>query len=370
MSELPKEQKSLHRQRLLFLLFGGAMAIILLVIGGYGLMEFMDSPEFCGQICHVEMYPEWVTYQESAHSRVSCTECHVGSGASYLVKSKISGIPLLFATVFHTYDPPITTPVHDLRPARGTCEECHWPERFAGDLVRTYTTHVKDENNTPDEKTIVFKVGGGQSEVAEGIHWHIGAELWYLPLDDKRQEIAWVGVEDNDGNLKTFINPSSADQATSERINAEKRLMDCIDCHNRATHIFSSPEELIDKALAQGQIDRGLPYIKREGLKALYPINPTLQQATDKVEAIANFYSNSYPQIYTEKAAEIDRAIEELKQIAVLTTFPTMNVTWETHLNNVSHQGCARCHGKLVAETGDLEGEDIDDSCTLCHYFL
>ncbi len=369
MPESVKEQKRLHRQRLLFLLISGAAAIILLVIGSYGLLEFMDSSEFCGKLCHVEMYPEWVTYQESPHSRVTCSECHVGSEASYLVQSKLSGIRLIFATIFHTYDPPITTPVGDLRPARYTCEQCHWPERFAGDLVRTYTTHVKDENNTPDERTIVFRVGGGQFKVAEGIHWHIGVELWYLPLDDKRQEIAWVGVLDSSGNLETFINPNSADQATSERINAEKRLMDCIDCHNRATHIFSSPEELIDKALAQGQIDRSLPYIKREGLNALDPINPTLEQATDKVEAIADFYSASYPQIYAEKAAEIDDAIEQLKQIAVLTTFPTMKVNWETHLNNISHKGCSRCHGKLVAEPGDDEVESIDDGCTLCHYF-
>jgi len=371
MPESTEEHRKLHRRRLLFLLFGGAVAMILLVIGSYDLLEFMDSPAFCGQLCHVEHHPEWVTYQESPHSRVSCAECHIGSGASYLVKSKVSGVPQIWATLFHTYDRPFDSPVTDLRPARDTCEQCHRPERFAGDIVRYYTTHLEDENNTPDEKVIGFKVGGGQSEKADGIHWHIGAELWYLPLDDKLQEIAWIGVIDNDSDMETFVNPDSADQATPERINADKRLMDCIDCHNRATHIFYSPEELIDKALAQGQIDRSLPYIKREGLNALDPVNSTLEQAMDKVEAIADFYSDSYPLITTEKATELDKAIERLKQIAVLTTFPTMTVTWETHLDNVSHEGCSRCHGKLVAESGDDEiGPTIASSCTLCHYFL
>jgi nitrate/TMAO reductase-like tetraheme cytochrome c subunit len=370
MPESTEEHKRLHRRRLLFLLFGGAIAMVLLVIGAYDLLEFMDSSEFCGRLCHVEMYPEWTTHQESPHSRVTCAEGHVGSGASYLVQSKISGAPLIWATVFHTYDPPIETPVTNLRPARYTCEQCHRPERFAGALVRYYTTYLEDENNTPNEKTVGFKVGGGQPEIAGGIHWHIGAQLWYLPLDDEREEITWVGVIDSSGNQDTFVDPDKAEQITSELIEAEKRLMDCIDCHNRATHIYESPEDLIDKALLQGSIDSGLPYVKREGLKALDPVNPSLEQATEKVEAIADFYSEQYPQIYAEKAEEIDEAIEELKQIAVLTTFPTMKITWETYPNFASHEGCSRCHGTLAAETGDNEGQLIDNSCNLCHDFF
>ncbi|MBT7289991.1 MAG: cytochrome C, partial [Chloroflexi bacterium] len=204
MPESAETHKRLHRKRLLYLLSGGAIAIVLLVIGAYDLLEFMESPEFCGQLCHVEMYPEWVTYQDSTHSEVTCAECHVGSGASYLVKSKISGVPLIFATLFHTYDTPVETPVHDLRPARDTCEQCHRPERFTGDLIRYYANYAEDEANTPETSSIGFKVGGGQSEVASGIHWHIGAELWYLPLDDERQEIAWVGVTDSNGDIETF----------------------------------------------------------------------------------------------------------------------------------------------------------------------
>ena len=89
----------------------------------------------------------------------------------------------------------------------------------------------------------------------------------------------------------------------------------------------------------------------------------------DKVEAIADFYSDSYPEINAAKA--INEAIEELKRIAGLTTFPVMQVTWETHLDNLSHEGCSRCHGKLVPEIGDdAVGPPISEGCTLCHYFL
>ncbi|MFC1847650.1 NapC/NirT family cytochrome c [Chloroflexota bacterium] len=363
-----------RRTKLVFLMTAGAIGIMLLVMGTYQLVEFMDSTAFCGRLCHDVMYPQYTAYQVSPHSSVTCSECHVGSGADYLVKSKLSGIPLILTTITKTYERPIPTPVENLRPARETCEQCHRPERFAGDIVRIHTTFLTDEYNTLKVDTRIMHVGGGEAEVARDSHWHIAANVWYLALDEKRQEIAWVGVEDGAGKLETeYIDHARKAEVTTERIQKEKRLMDCIDCHNRATHIFHSPVELIDLALLQGKIDDTLPYIKREGLKALDPPNPSLTQAITKVEAIKEFYSVSYPQIYMEKGPAIDRAIEELKEIARLTTFPDMKVSWTTYIDNSSHlqsPGCLRCHGKLLATTGDKEGKTIDAGCNSCHSIL
>jgi nitrate/TMAO reductase-like tetraheme cytochrome c subunit len=360
------------REKLIFLMSAGAIGIVLLVIGGYQLVEFTDSTAFCGRLCHQVMYPEYTAYQASPHSRVLCSECHVGSGADYLVRSKISGIPLIYTTITGTYDRPIPTPVTNLRPARETCEQCHRPERFSGDLVRTHTTYATDEANTATTDTRVLRVGGGETEVASGIHWHIAAKVWYLPLDEKRQEIGWVGVEATDGQLTEYIDPAKAGEITAQRIASEKRLMDCIDCHNRATHIFQSPEDLIDEELTEGRIDNSLPYIKREGIKALDPANPSLDVASAKVEAIRDFYRTTYPQVYQQKQSAIEAAIVELKEVARLTTFPDMKVTWTTYVDNAGHQhgpGCFRCHGKLVATSGATKGQAIDAGCNSCHYF-
>ena len=361
-----------QRKKLIFLMFAGAVGIILLVVGGYQLVEFTDSTAFCGRLCHQVMYPEYTVYQASPHSRVLCSECHVGSGAGYLVKSKISGIPQIIAVLSGDYERPISTPVENLRPARETCEQCHRPERFAGDLVRVHTTYAIDEANTEQVDTRVLRVGGGETEVARDIHWHIAAMVWYLALDEQRQEIGWVGVEDSQGELIQYIDSDKAADITPQRIEEEKRLMDCMDCHNRATHIYRSPEELIDMALARGKIDKSLPFIKREGLNALDPPNPSLAQAIATVEDIKEFYRTSYPQIYQEKEPAIDEAIKELKEIARLTIFPDMKVSWKTYPDNIAHQespGCFRCHGKLVATTGDQKSEVIDAVCNSCHYF-
>jgi nitrate/TMAO reductase-like tetraheme cytochrome c subunit len=370
--EKSMDDRQRHLRKLLFLIVSGAIVIILMVVFVYQFVEFTDSTAFCGQLCHEVMYPEYTAYQASTHSRVTCAECHVGSGADYLVRSKLSGIPLVFSTITGDYDRPIPTPVENLRPARETCEQCHRPERFAGDLVRQHTTYQADEANTEKVDIRVLRVGGGEDEVAQDIHWHVAAKVWYLALDRQRQDIGWVGIENNNGELIEYVDKSKTSQFDDERIGSEKRLMDCMDCHNRATHIFQSPEELIDSALKQGKIDKSLPYMKREGLNALVPVNSSLEAAEVKIEAIKEFYQASYPDIYGAKQAEIEKAMAELKEIARLTTFPRMKVDWNTYVDNSGHSkfpGCFRCHGKLVATTGSNIDKPIDADCDSCHYF-
>ena len=356
-------------------MFAGAIAIIFLVIGSYQLIEFMDSPVFCGRLCHQVMYPEYTTHQTSPHSSVTCAECHVGRGADYLVRSKLSGLPLVFATMLGNYQRPIPTPVKNLRPARDICEECHRPGKFSGDVVRVHTTYLADEQNTARVDSRILRVGGGEIGTAHDIHGHIDGNVWYLPMDEKRQQIGWIGIEDETGKLVAeYIDPEKSAELIHDdpqRIENEKRLLDCMDCHTRVTHIFQSPEELIDTGLLQGTIDRGLPFIKREGLKALDPPNPSLAQATARVEAIREFYATSYPAIYVSHGRLIETAIIELKEIARLTTFPDMKVNWNTYIDNAGHMkspGCFRCHGKLVAITGAKRGQVIPASCELCHY--
>lgn len=366
------EEQRLRRSKLVFLMVAGAIGIMFLVIGVYQLVTFMDSTAFCGKLCHGVMYPEYTVYQSSPHSSVTCAECHVGSGADYLVKSKLSGIPLIITTLTGSYDRPIPTPVKNLRPARETCEQCHRPSMFFGDVVLTHTTFAQDAANTATTDTRILRVGGGQTEVAKDIHWHVASEVWYLPLDAKRNDIAWVGVVDKNGQVTEYYNMSEVGQVTNDRVQKEARLMDCIDCHNRATHVFRSPEELIDDAMLQGLIDPSLPYIKREAMQALGTSAASLDEAFAKVEAIQNFYKTNYPDLANYKQTQIASAINQLKTVATLTTFPNMKVDWTSYPDNVSHidsPGCMRCHGKLVATSGPQQGQTVGADCTLCHYF-
>ena len=314
------------------------------------------------------MEPEYTAYQNSTHAKVPCVECHVGSGTNYLVRSKATGIPLVIATVLDTYDRPIRSPVDDLRPARSTCEHCHWPEKFTQDRVRVYERYAPDEENTREVTVQVFNMGGGAK--AQGVHWHIASDLWYLPLDEGRQEIGWAQVRGSNGKITEYVNPSRKAELTPERIEGDKRFFDCIDCHNRATHDFKSPNELLNSAMTVAEIDPGLPFIKREGLRVLDPSTQSLDEARAKADALESFYRESYPEAGSYDPQKLEEAIETLKRLTELTVFPHMGVTWQTHLDNLSHSGCFRCHGVLVPSEGQDESEPIDASCTLCHYEL
>ena len=373
--------------------------MIVVGLGAYEFIAATESAVFCGKLCHTPMYPEYTTYQASPHSIVPCSDCHVGAGSYNLVSSRARGIPQIYETITGRYERPIPSPVRNLRPARETCEKCHTPSKFTGFLVQTDTTFNTDEANTKQTSTIVLKVGGGSSGVASGIHWHTAARVWYLPLDAKRLQIGWVGVE-KDGVLTEYMDPAAAGSITPERIEAEKRLMDCVDCHNRATHIFRSPDELIDRAMEEGTIDGGIPFIKREALNAIGSPSPSLEDAYTRVGAVGNFYRDNYAQYYAGNRSDIDNALVELEEIARLTTFPEMRVDWNTHADHSGHnrppdqllaglniafdnwrtnqsEGCFRCHGKLVpanaasaAAAGVSPGAPLDADCNLCHYSL
>src|SRR5678815_1342365 len=153
-------------------------------------IEFMDSPQFCGQVCHTVMEPEFVAYQDGPHSRVRCVDCHIGPGASWFVKSKLDGTRQVIAVMRGTYSRPIPSPVHDLRPARDTCEQCHWPQKFLGDRPLVRTKSSDDEKNTRLTTVLVMKLGGRGANGANGIHGrHLdgSARVAYATADPKRQ---------------------------------------------------------------------------------------------------------------------------------------------------------------------------------------
>ncbi len=198
-----------HRGAFAFLLSFVVAFIGLSVVGSYQAYEFTDSVQFCGQLCHSVMHPEFTAYQLSPHARVGCVDCHVGSGATWYVKSKLSGARQVLAVAFDTYPRPIPTPVHNLRPAAQTCEQCHWPRKFYGAQLKVFTYYASDEKNTPRQIRMLIKTGGGDPATGapEGIHWHmnISNEITYVSSDEKRQVIPYVRVRDMQGRVIEYF---------------------------------------------------------------------------------------------------------------------------------------------------------------------
>ena len=344
-------------------------------VGSYKAYEFTDSVQFCGQLCHTVMHPEFVAYQASPHARVACVECHVGSGASWYVKSKLSGARQVYYTALGTFPRPIPTPVHNLRPAPDTCEQCHWPKKFWGAQLKVFTHYGDDEQNTPRVIRLLIKTGGGDPALGQaggGIHWHmnIANKITYFATDEQRQVIPWVRVEDQQGHVTEYVAKDSP--PTQAQIdNANKRRMDCIDCHNRPTHIYVPPDLSVDRSITGHTIDASLPYIKQQGVQVLTADYKTTDEAEQKIaDGINKFYEAKYPQIASSKAESVKAAVAELQRIYRTTFFPEMKVNWKTHPNNIGHfysQGCFRCHdGNHVSKNGKVISKD----CNSCHTVL
>ena len=339
--------------------------------GSYRAFEYTESVAFCGQTCHTVMKPEFMAYQAGAHARVRCVDCHVGSGAGWYARSKLSGAYQLYSVTFNKYSRPITTPVHNLRPAPETCEQCHWPEKFFGAQLKTFSHYAYDEKNTLRETRMLINVGGGSPETGQvaGIHWHmnIGNEVTYIATDDHRQVIPWVRIKDRQGNVTEYTDrtrPLTSDQMQT----ATKRRMDCVDCHNRPAHVYLPPDVAVDRALVARKMDASLPYLKRQTIEVLSKQYQTTDEAVRSIaSSLDGFYRTNYPDVYSQKTEAIKGAIAETQRIFQTYFFPEMKTDWQTHPNNIGHfysQGCFRCHdGEHVSNTGKV----VSNDCNVCH---
>ncbi len=351
--------------------------INLFVVGvmAYSAYHFMESNAFCGEVCHVPMTPEYTAYKNSAHSRVNCVECHIGSGASWFVKSKISGARQLYAVVADTFPRPIETPVHGLRPARDTCEQCHRPEKFHGDKLVVIDKFLDDEKSTNVKTVLLMKIGSAGDQAAEsnGIHWHVAPEnqITYTAADWPRNIIPEVSQRTADG--KTIVYRSGeADEQIAAATHLQERVMDCIDFHNRPSHVYLPADKAVNGKLVSNEIPRDLPYIKRQAMAAITGKEFATQD--EARTAIANnlteFYKKEYADIYANDRPKVAKAIAGVQAAYLENVFPEMGVQWGTYGSNLGHAdelGCFRCHNEEhEAENGDV----ISMDCDTCHTIL
>jgi nitrate/TMAO reductase-like tetraheme cytochrome c subunit len=364
-----------HRTALTAFAIGSFVFFGVAIFLSFKAYEHTESDQFCGETCHSVMEPEYTAYQFSPHARVGCVQCHIGSGANYFVKSKLSGTYQVYAVTFNKYPRPIPTPIDNLRPAQQTCEQCHWPKHFFSEKEHVNTYFLSDEQNTKWTLNLLMKIGGGNIEAGptSGIHWHmnIAHEVTYKALDRERQVIPWVRSRTPEGKETVY---RSIDLPVSEDSlqNAFTRRMDCIDCHNRPTHIYHPPARSVDHIMSLGWIDpKNLPNVKSIAVKTLEEPYATNQVALDSIKLGMNeFYRQNYPAVFERQKIKIDSAVEQVQKIYSRNYFPEMKVSWKKFPDNLGHlyyKGCFRCHdGKHVSEDGKVLSRD----CNTCHTIL
>ncbi len=360
-----------HRRGVVFIMVMTFVNLIVFSVVFYKLFHFTESNTFCGNVCHTVMQPEFTAHSRSPHSRVKCSECHIGSGAEWFVKAKVSGLWQVVAVLTGSYAKPIPSPVENLRPARDTCEQCHWPQVHHGKTLKVYKRlDDKVDVNNPFITAVSLNIGGLnlKDNKYEGIHWHVSDnnKVEYLAVDKKRMKIQKIRATDKrTGKVKVFENK----EIKNTNGYTEWRAMDCIDCHNRPTHIYDVPEDIVDQKLLGGHIPPDLPDIRRISLEALKGKYTSQEEAKTGIPAfLKKFYSENHSEVAKTKADKIETAAAQLFEIYGNNVFPKMKITFGSYPNHIGHKdekaGCFRCHDE---EHSTKDGDSISQDCKLCH---
>ncbi len=364
-------------RRLLY--FTVAITLVLVFVIGlasYSSFRYTSSSQFCGLFCHNVMQPQYTAYLHSPHSRVSCVECHLGKDADWAERSRFTGLKQLWAVATDSYPRPILPPITALRPGRKTCEQCHLPEKFHGSRLYSREHFLPDEKNTRVRTVILMKVGSGDigGRRAHGIHWHVSEtqQVFYRAADREREIITEVRQVEKGKKDVIYTRIPGIDSATvSSGAVGKLRKMDCVDCHNRPTHIFLSPDEALDRKMAANIISPYLPYIKRQALAVIQKDYPSREVARVEISrSLQNWYRKNYPELIGNNPNLFARTVKGVVEAYMDNVFPAMRVTWGTYRNNLGHSkgsGCFRCHGKLRQVDS---GRVISKDCNLCHVIL
>lgn len=328
--------------------------VSLIALASVGVVHYTESNEFCGQVCHAPMAPEFSAHQVGAHARVDCVQCHVAPGAKGFVAAKTNGTRQLYLFMRGTYSKPIPEP-HDRLPAvTGTCAECHTPGRPPRDVVRRVAAYNDDETSSDNSSELTMLMAAN--------HWHARADVnvEYVATDAARETIPYVRVTAPGGAVTEYF----ADGVTERPAGVTKR-MDCLDCHNRPAHTFAATaDRAVDGAIASGALPTSLPYTRRDVMAAL-------KKDYDTADAGASGIRGDLMAAFAAAGAgrqdEIDRTIAAATRVYRENVFPSMKITWGTYPNQMGHSdtlGCFRCHDDShKSKSGTLIRQD----CELCH---
>jgi len=178
-----------------------------------------------------------------------------------------------------------------------------------------------------------------------------------------------VVYRDDKGQMVEYLSTDS--KLTPDQLaKLPQRAMDCVDCHNRPTHAFESPEWAMDRRIQEGLVSRDIPFIHKKGVEVLKVEYKDQNDASARIpKALVDFYQANYPEVFKEKKALIEAAAVAVKDAYLRNVSPEMKLTWGTHPNHIGHQdgGCFRCHdGSHVSK----DGRTIAGDCDTCHTIL
>lgn len=342
------------RTRALIIGFGLLTVVNLgiVAVASVGAAHYSESNNFCGQLCHTPMEPEFTTHQLGSHAQVLCVECHVGPGAKGAVTAKMNGTRQLYQLLTNSYNRPIPSPRDRLPVPADTCQRCHSGVAADREVKRVFREHKDNEKSTEIQTMLMVYTGKN--------HWHARPDVVveYVATDDKLTTIPYVKVTQDGKSTEYF-----GKDVTAPPAGQPLRRMDCLDCHNRPAHTMAStPAQVVDRAIARGELSTSVPFLRSEMVEALAEEVPP---GTDASGTIAKRLTEKFGTATPEAKQAVQVAVRLYRE----NVFPKMKIGFGTYTNNLFHvddTGCFRCHDDEHKVKGDEE-KKVRQTCDLCH---
>jgi hypothetical protein len=349
------------------------VVIVALIAAGIKGWEYSNSNAFCANACHNVHPEESVAIQDSKHANVKCVECHMGRVGTITAMFKKAGhLKHIVPIITKSYGRPTFS--ESLLHSKNSCEGCHYSLSRHSDSLEEIRNYLPDETNT--EKTTYFILGAGGEDpgrgLSDGSHWHVVNKVEYDASDEERQDMVWVKVTKEDGSIEEYRRagapePAGGHEEEGEHAEGHVKTMDCLDCHNRMGHPFTTPEKAVNEAFADGRLSSELPYMKKELENFLDSKYGSQEEALSALDVFETQYKETYPEAEAMLGSEVDKAFEVAKDLVTRLIFYRPGVSWDQFPDNSGHTafpGCFRCHnGKFESEEGDV----IPIRCNLCH---
>lgn len=326
--------------------------LAIVAVASVGAVHYSESNQFCGQLCHTPMTPEFTAHGQGAHSRINCVDCHVAPSAAGFVRAKLNGTRQLRELVTNSYSRPIQFARSRVPVPSETCERCHAPMSPDREVKRVFREHKDNEGSTEIATTLMVFSGKD--------HWHTRPNILveYVATDDGLGKIPYVRVTDS-GKVTEYF----AENVTAPPAGRPMSRMNCLDCHNRPAHtLASTPAQVVDQAIVRGEISQKVPFVRSEMVDALSEERPA---GVDGSQAIAERLTK----VFGTATPEAREAVQAALRLYRANVFPEMKITWGTYSNQLFHvedSGCFRCHDDTHVARGNPD-KKISQDCDLCH---
>jgi hypothetical protein len=348
--------------------------VLLLGSAGIATWEYTNSDAFCSNACHAVHPEESFSHARSKHAQVACVECHIGRMSVFPAMVEKSGHVTHAWAILAGYERPLTAP--SLPAASVSCEGCHTATTHTANTVHVKKRYAPDQKNTESKLTLIVRAVGRTfgREPPRDVNWHASGAVRFIADDPQKLDVRWVEATRRDGETVVYQNVREP-LSEADIESADQKVMDCIDCHNRAGHYFRDPEILIDEAIARGDLDSDLPYLKARALQLVDTEFDTEEEIREAVRAAWADYGQDFPEQVAGESGmpqKIQDAIQQQEDflvdlIANSQFLGAEDVSWRSFPDNKGHKyspGCFRCHN---GELQTSDGRPIPVNCTNCH---